>query len=114
MPQIEVKLDQIPLERPLRLEHAGTAIVVIRTRDRITAFPDRCPHAHWPISEGEMMDGILHCPGHGLEFNAATGRCINSPVYRLKPLSVSVWKDNVRIDWDQAISNSEIKADKKS
>ena len=112
MPQIDVKLDQIPLDRPLRLEHAGTAIVVIRTGDKIAAFPDRCPHAHWPLSEGEVINGLLQCPGHGLEFNIATGRCVNSPVYRLKPLSVAVWDDHVRIDWDQPASNSEMKAEK--
>ena len=112
MPHIDVKLNKIPVERPLRLEYGGTAIVVIRTRDGITAFHDRCPHAHWPISEGEVINGILQCPGHGLEFSVATGQCINSPVYRLKPLSVVMCDDSVRIEWDQLASQFEMKTGK--
>jgi nitrite reductase/ring-hydroxylating ferredoxin subunit len=100
MPYIDMKLDEIPLEAPLRLEHAGTAIVVIRTEAGISAFPDSCPHAHWPISEGEVIDGVLQCPGHGWQFDVATGRCLNAPVYCLKPLAVVTCADNVHVEWD--------------
>lgn len=100
MPHIEVKLDHIPVEAPLRLAHAGTPIVVIRTRDGIRAFHDRCPHAHWPLSQGEVVDGTLQCPGHGWEFNLATGQCLTSPAYRLQPLTVVIGDEYVRVEWN--------------
>jgi len=100
MPHIEITLDKIPLERPVHLKHDGAAIVVIRTRNGVSAFHDRCPHAQWPVSDGEVVDGILVCPGHGWQFNVTTGQCLNSPAYQLKPLSVIVNSNSIQIEWD--------------
>jgi nitrite reductase/ring-hydroxylating ferredoxin subunit len=100
MSHIEIKLDEIPLEMPVHLKHDGVAIVVIRTRGGVSAFHDQCPHAQWPISEGEMVDGVLVCPGHGWQFNATTGQCLNSPAYQLKPLSVIINSNSIQIEWD--------------
>ena len=100
MPYIELKLDEIPLEMPVHLEHDGAAIVVIRTKNGVNAFHDRCPHAQWPVSEGEVIGGILVCPGHGWQFNVTTGQCLNSPAYQLKPLAVVVYQNSIHIDWD--------------
>jgi nitrite reductase/ring-hydroxylating ferredoxin subunit len=99
MPHIDIKADQISIDRPLRVEHEGTALVVVRTQDGITAFFDRCPHAHWPLSGGDLVNGVLHCPGHGWQFDAATGRCIDSPVYCLKPVTVMVHDEWIRLEW---------------
>jgi nitrite reductase/ring-hydroxylating ferredoxin subunit len=99
MPRIELKLNQIP-EGSFRLQHEGTPIVMIRDENSIAAYLDRCPHAHWPVSEGEIENGILHCPGHGWQFDVLTGRCINAPAYRLKPFSVNVSTNNVVIEWN--------------
>lgn len=110
MPRIEHKLNEIPFERPFRLEHLGTPIVLIRKGDSVAAYLDRCPHAHWPLSEGEIDNGTLHCPGHGWEFDILTGRCINAPAYSLKGVSVTVSINNVVIEWDDADLNSETTA----
>ena len=100
MPRIEIKLDKIPTETPVRLKHDGAAIVVIRTRNGVSAFHDRCPHAQWPLSDGEIVNDILVCSGHGWQFNVTTGQCVNSPAYQLKPLSVVMYNDSIYIEWD--------------
>jgi nitrite reductase/ring-hydroxylating ferredoxin subunit len=100
MPHIDVKLDELPLEMPVRLKHDGAAIVVIVSRNSVSAFHDRCPHAQWPLSDGEMVEGTLVCPGHGWQFNATTGQCLTSPAYQLKPLSVVMYNDTIHIEWD--------------
>jgi nitrite reductase/ring-hydroxylating ferredoxin subunit len=100
MPHIEIKIDEIPPEMPVCLKHDRAAIVVIQTKDGVSAFHDRCPHAQWPISDGEITDGILVCPGHGWQFNVTTGQCLNSPAYQLKPLSVVVYNESIYIEWD--------------
>ena len=100
MPKIEVELKEIPSETPIRLESDGTGIVVVRSNGTVQAFFDRCPHAHWPLSEGELRDGILHCIGHGWEFDTATGQCLTVPTCRLQPLPVVVEKDRVQIEWE--------------
>jgi nitrite reductase/ring-hydroxylating ferredoxin subunit len=102
MPRIEVKLNEIPAERPFRLEHLETPIVLIRDGDRVAAYLDRCPHAHWPLSAGEIDKGVLCCAGHGWQFDIVTGRCLNAPAYRLKPLGVTLSGDIVLVDWEEA------------
>jgi nitrite reductase/ring-hydroxylating ferredoxin subunit len=111
MPRIDVKLDKIPFEIPFRLEHLGTPIVLIRNGNSVAAYLDRCPHAHWPLSEGEISSGILHCAGHGWQFDVVTGRCLNAPVYGLKPFSVTLSGDSVVVEWEEADLNPETSID---
>jgi nitrite reductase/ring-hydroxylating ferredoxin subunit len=100
MPRIELELNEIPPGRPLRLEHLETPIVIIRDGNRVVAYLDRCPHAYWPLSEGEIDGGVLHCLGHGWQFDIATGRCLNAPAYCLKPFSVTLSAESVLIEWE--------------
>jgi nitrite reductase (NADH) small subunit len=102
MPRIDVKLNKIPPETLVRVEHMGTPIVLIRKGNNVAAYLDRCPHAHWPLSEGEINCGILQCAGHGWQFDVVTGRCLNSPAYHLKPFSVTLSGDSVLIEWDDS------------
>ena len=100
MPRIDVKLDDIPFEHPFRVECSGSPLVLIRTNGSIRAFLDRCPHAHWPLSEGELRDGLLYCVGHGWQFDVKTGRCLTVPVCSLKLIPAVIEGDIVRIDWN--------------
>ena len=104
MPHVDVALSSIPMNSPYRVEHEGMGIVVVRTESHISSFEDTCPHAHWPLSEGTFRDGVIECPGHGWEFNAATGRCINAPAYGLTPITAEVIGDVVRLQWEAKAS----------
>jgi nitrite reductase/ring-hydroxylating ferredoxin subunit len=109
MPRIELKLNEIPSERPFRLDHVEAPIVLIRDGNSVAAYLDRCPHAHWPLSEGEIDRGVLHCSGHGWQFDVVTGLCLNAPAYRLKPFSVTLSGDSVVIEWEEADLTPEIR-----
>jgi nitrite reductase/ring-hydroxylating ferredoxin subunit len=100
MPHIDLAVEDLAIDTPMRFEHDGTTIVVIRTSQGIAAFADRCPHAHWPLSAGELVDGRLECPGHGWQFDPMTGNCLTSPAYQLTPYTVVVLHGGVRIAWD--------------
>jgi nitrite reductase/ring-hydroxylating ferredoxin subunit len=102
MPHIDLAIDEVPQDVPVRVEHEGQAMVVIRTGNQFVAFEDRCPHAHWPLSRGSARNGILECPGHGWEFNTETGRCLNAPAYCLKSVSVSVRENFIQLHWEEA------------
>jgi len=97
MSKIELLIDTIPFDRPFRLE-GEPALVVIRTVDMIRVFVDRCPHAHWPLSDGEFKDGVLQCIGHGWEFEIQTGHCLTVPVCNLRPLPIQVQEDRLSIE----------------
>jgi nitrite reductase/ring-hydroxylating ferredoxin subunit len=111
MPRIEISLQEIPLDTPFRVEQPGMPIVVLRTEQGITAFEDRCPHAFWPLSEGEIYDGVLECPGHGWEFDVTSGRCLNAPAYCLTPVSVTIEAGMVQLCWSEAAKDEELVSD---
>jgi nitrite reductase/ring-hydroxylating ferredoxin subunit len=100
MPKIEIRLAEVPLDALYRVEASGTALVLFRKNGSITAFEDRCPHAHWPLSEGELKDGILQCIGHGWEFDVQSGRCLTVPGCSLKLLPVVVDQGRAQIEWE--------------
>lgn len=99
MPSIKLSLQEIPLETLHRVRKDGAAIVIYRSADQIRAYEDVCPHAFWPISRGEVKEGVLECPGHGWTFEILTGKCINAPVYCLTEAQVTLEGDQVQFDF---------------
>jgi nitrite reductase/ring-hydroxylating ferredoxin subunit len=95
---IEIALADIPAHRPMRFEAGETGVVVVRTEQGVCAFEDSCPHAQWRLSDGDVIGNVLECPGHGWEFDASTGRCLNVPAYCLKRYPVTTEDGQVRIE----------------
>jgi nitrite reductase/ring-hydroxylating ferredoxin subunit len=106
MRHIDLIVGDLPDLTPVRVENGRDGIVVIRNGDRVAAFEDRCPHAQWRLSDGEIVGGVLECPGHGWEFCPATGRCVTVPAYALTPVSVERIGGSVRL----AIASAETTA----
>jgi phenylpropionate dioxygenase-like ring-hydroxylating dioxygenase large terminal subunit len=66
-------------ERPLGRTLLGDPTILFRRPDGIAAaLFGLCPHRFAPLAMGEMKDGNLQCPYHGLEFDG-TGRCVLNP-----------------------------------
>jgi nitrite reductase/ring-hydroxylating ferredoxin subunit len=102
MPSIEISLDALPGDQPVRVESNAMGIVIVCTSQGIVAYEDVCPHAQWRLSEGEVINGRLECPGHGWEFDVATGRCATVPAYCLRAMRVEVIDQRmVRVEWDE-------------
>jgi len=99
MTRIELPIDRFPIGRPVRLEGGDSGIVIVRRSEtEIFAFPDVCPHAGWRLSEGDVVDGQLECPGHGMQFDLETGRCLDVDSHCLQPLAVSLHGDRVIVE----------------
>jgi nitrite reductase/ring-hydroxylating ferredoxin subunit len=96
-----MKLDDIPEEKPFRVDHGHTPVVIIRNGSSVKAFHDICPHAYWRLSDGEYRDGVLECPGHAWEFSTQTGECTTVPGYCLTRLTAVVDGEHVEIVWDE-------------
>jgi len=48
--------------------------------DAVTALDDRCPHAEFALSAGELLaDGSVECAWHGARFDRATGAQLDGP-----------------------------------
>jgi nitrite reductase/ring-hydroxylating ferredoxin subunit/uncharacterized membrane protein len=54
-------------------------IVVARHNGRACALADRCAHQGGPLSEGELRDGVVHCPWHDSQFRVEDGSLVHGP-----------------------------------
>jgi len=97
MPSVEIPLAELAENAPKQVEHNGVKLVVIRLGAQVFAYHDRCPHAHWPLSEGIVSNSVLECPGHAWEFDVQTGRCLNAPDHCLTAVPVVVDGEVVRL-----------------
>jgi nitrite reductase/ring-hydroxylating ferredoxin subunit len=93
------KLAQIPRDRGLRIRLRGREIGLYRVGDFVYAMEDVCPHAGYPLSEGELEGTLVICPGHAWEFDLTTGRAPGetdeTPLarYRVRIDGDDVWLD---------------------
>ena len=88
------------MNMPHRVARDGDAIVVVRNGGDLVAFRDLCPHAGWRLSEGQIVEGTVECPGHGWQFDLATGRCTSVPDYCLAQVSCKVANGLARFEWE--------------
>lgn len=93
-------LPDLPERGTLGVEAEGEKICLVVTDDgELYALKDRCSHADYPLSDGEVMeDGKrLECKYHGAKFEVASGRAVALPAIR--PVKVY----NVKIDGEDIL-----------
>lgn len=77
-------------DKPLARRFFGENMVLYRQADGTPAMLlDRCPHKGAPLSLGELKNGLLSCPYHGLTFDCS-GRCVHIPSQSSIPPSAQV------------------------
>ncbi|RBM05895.1 benzene 1,2-dioxygenase [Novacetimonas cocois] len=62
--------------RPVRVEVAGTAMVLVSQEGEVRAFAATCPHKGAPLEKGIVCEGRIVCPWHKAEFSAHDGRLL--------------------------------------
>lgn len=55
----------------------GARVLLVKHDTGVCAYHDRCPHQGYPLSEGELQDGVITCRVHRHSFDARTGEGIN-------------------------------------
>ena len=69
-------VDTMPEGAPcLRKGPGAERVVCVRQDGGASVLDDRCPHEGYPLSEGEVRDGVLTCKWHNWKFDLATGEC---------------------------------------
>ena len=57
----------------------GDDILLYRdSNDLPVALEDACPHRKLPLSMGTLIDDVVHCGYHGLQFDGS-GKCVGAP-----------------------------------
>jgi len=70
----ELKVGQMKL-----LHVNGRRVVLARTADGHVACDDRCTHKGGSLADGVLACGVITCPWHGSQFDAATGEVKAGP-----------------------------------
>lgn len=68
-------LSEIPQGCSLQKSEAGERFTCVRVGDQIHVLADRCPHQGYPLSQGDVRDGVLTCAWHNWKFEVETGDC---------------------------------------
>jgi 3-phenylpropionate/trans-cinnamate dioxygenase ferredoxin subunit len=95
------QVDELKPGTAQRFELPGHRIALVRIGDDFYALGDRCSHADYSLSEGEVWeDGReIECPKHGSTFSLETGKPQTLPATKPVPVyRVSVEGDHVWVD----------------
>ncbi len=83
-----------------RFDVAGHRIALVRLGDDFYAVGDRCSHANFSLSEGEVLaeDLEIECWKHGSAFSLATGQPQSLPATKPVPVyEVKLEGDDVMV-----------------
>ena len=67
---------------------------------RYAASSGMCPHEDVELEGGILFAGRVTCPGHGYEFDLATGRCGHDASLQLRRFPVQVVSGDIHIRVD--------------
>ena len=93
------RLEDIPTDHGLRVVVDGIGVGLYRVGETIYAMEDACPHAGYPLSEGELAGCVITCHAHGWPFDIRTGfDPDHADGFPIPCFAVEVEGDEVRID----------------
>lgn len=72
-------------ENPVRAEHNGTPILLVRRGSQIYALAETCSHLGGPLSEGKLDGDVIQCPWHGSRFSIRDGHVVDGPAVHPQP-----------------------------
>lgn len=100
------RLDEIPTGRGLRVVVEGIGVGLYRVDDVVYAMEDACPHAGYPLSEGELAGCVISCRAHGWPFDIRTGfDPDNADGFPIPCFAVEIDEGRVRIDLQTRIND---------
>ncbi|MGH9189501.1 MAG: non-heme iron oxygenase ferredoxin subunit [Acidimicrobiales bacterium] len=98
------RVDDVAPGTARRFEVDGHRIALVRVGDDFYALGDRCSHADYSLSEGEIWpdDLEIECPKHGSTFSLVTGAPQTFPATTAVPVyPVHVEGDEVVVELDK-------------
>jgi len=71
--------------KPVRAEHNGTPILLVRRGAQIYGLAETCSHLGGPLSEGKLDGDVIQCPWHGSRFSIRDGHVVDGPAVHPQP-----------------------------
>jgi nitrite reductase/ring-hydroxylating ferredoxin subunit/uncharacterized membrane protein len=75
----------VPPRKPVRVEHNGVPILLVRQGAQVYALAETCAHLGGPLSEGKLEGDTISCPWHGSRFSLRDGHVIDGPAVHMQP-----------------------------
>jgi len=75
----------LPEGRPVRAEHNGTPVLLVRPGNEVFALAETCSHLGGPLSEGNLNGEIIQCPWHSSRFSVRDGHVVDAPAVHPQP-----------------------------
>ena len=91
------KISEFPVGTAKKVTVEGKEIAVFNVDGEFYAISNVCPHKGYSLSEGEVEEKKVACPGHGWVFDLKTGNEQNLPV-SVNKYNVSVEDENVLVE----------------
>ncbi len=76
--------DDFPLGEGRIVQVGRFTLAVFRAGDNVYAIDNTCPHEDRSLGEGMFENGKVTCPGHGWQFDVATGERILMPQIKVQ------------------------------
>lgn len=72
---------ELPAGRPVGVQLAsGDDVCLVKVGEEVFAFQNRCTHADFPMSDGELVDDhVIECCLHGAQFDVRDGAVLEPP-----------------------------------
>lgn len=84
-------------EKQQIVDVADKAVALFYVADRVYAIDNVCPHAGFPLGDGDLDGEWVICPGHSFYYSLKTGECQNDPGKSATCFEVSVDGDDVKL-----------------
>lgn len=96
----------VPLERLINLDEGyrrtfqvgGRSLLLLVVDSQPLLIEDSCPHQGAPLSKGTLVNGVLRCQRHGIEFQLPSGCSLLSSCPGLSMLKLVYEGDRVGIE----------------
>lgn len=62
--------------------------LIIRENGNTYVIQNACGHFGTPLNQGDVKDGVIACPHHGIKFSLKTGEITNRPWENCDPITV--------------------------
>ena len=98
---VACRRDEMEVGTARRIDVGGHRIALVRLPDGYRAVGDRCSHADYPLSEGDVWeeDCMIECPKHGSRFSLVDGEPETLPATRpVAVYEVTVDGDDVLVE----------------
>jgi nitrite reductase/ring-hydroxylating ferredoxin subunit len=84
--------------RGFPVDGLAVPVMISNVDGTLYATSSECPHEVVSLLTGDRDGLIITCPGHGYEFDIATGRCTHDPDLTLPCYKLSVINDDIWVE----------------